>query len=385
MGFTTIEAAENEHVSSCITQKPDLSIVTINDLHKTPISAQVRSEIIRGFLHQNPSVRGKHSTLDWDTYFVYYTKQCIQALHDRGRHVSVRTHQDILDIIYHLEDLSTKDAIKTILKPKLTAPKSEKEAETLLEGSINLAARLLLMMDIGVHPLGFSGRRELNWSEGSLKDFVHKHFEQPQVLRHENIKLEKIFTARNLDRMTGIKIEWTDNIAEHLRIVGDEDKKVAIFHYASFLKRHKRYSYLFIILRNLANFHSQIFPKGLIEETLNTLALLFPSSDKYTEQWLSKLPEEVDNEVTKCGQLRAEKRQIENFKFWHDRLIILKQVFDQSRPATLKQWWLDRRNGVQWYTFWVAVLVLFLTVFFGIIQSIEGALQVYKAYYPTTL
>lgn len=32
------------------------------------------------------------------------------------------------------------------------------------------------------------------------------------------------------------------------------------------------------------------------------------------------------------------------------------------------------------YTFWVAVLVLLLTVVFGLVQSIEGGLQVYGSF-----
>lgn len=130
---------------------------------------------------------------------------------------------------------------------------------------------------------------------------------------------------------------------------------------------------------------SQIFPDGLVKETLQTFALLFPQSDKCTLEWFNKLPYSLrlDRGVVKCGQLRADDRQVEKFKFWHDRLIILKQIFDESRPSTISQWWSDRRNGVQWYTFWVATLVLFLTTFFGIVQSVEGALQVYKAYHPT--
>ena len=136
---------------------------------------------------------------------------------------------------------------------------------------------------------------------------------------------------------------------------------------------------------NSANSISVLFPPGLMEETLRTLALLFPQSDKDTAKWFKKLPHSphIDRQLVKCGHLRADDRQIENFKFWHDRLVILKEVFDESRPRTLSQWWCDRRNGVQWYTFWVAILVLFLTIFFGIVQSLEGALQVYKAYHPT--
>lgn len=130
---------------------------------------------------------------------------------------------------------------------------------------------------------------------------------------------------------------------------------------------------------------SMLFPPALAEETLRTLALLFPQSDSATTRWIAKLPSSMhlDSQLGKCGQLRIDDRQIENFRFWHDRLVILKETFDESRPSTLSQWWCDRRNGVQWYTFWVAILVLFLTIFFGVVQSIEGALQVYKAYHPT--
>jgi hypothetical protein len=80
--------------------------------------------------------------------------------------------------------------------------------------------------------------------------------------------------------------------------------------------------------------------------------------------------------------LDAKSRQIEQFRFWRDRLVILKEAFDDATPRTLSQWWYDRRNGVQWYTFWVAVLVLVLTILFGLVQCIEGGLQVYKAYHP---
>jgi hypothetical protein len=63
--------------------------------------------------------------------------------------------------------------------------------------------------------------------------------------------------------------------------------------------------------------------------------------------------------------------------------VILQQTFDDdSSPKTMMQWIRDRRNAVQWYSFWTAVL---LTIFFGLVQSIEGALQVYKAYHPTAV
>ncbi len=52
---------------------------------------------------------------------------------------------------------------------------------------------------------------------------------------NENVKLEKIFSALNLGRIAGMEIQFTNNLADHLRVMSEDDKKVAIFHNASFL------------------------------------------------------------------------------------------------------------------------------------------------------
>jgi hypothetical protein len=131
---------------------------------------------------------------------------------------------------------------------------------------------------------------------------------------------------------------------------------------------------------------SDIFPPGFIEETQRTMALLFPNYDRTTKKWYQKISSTstqcLDSKLIDTGNLNAEGRQIGNFWYWHDRLVILKEVYDEARPNTLSQFWCDRRNGVQWYTFWVAVGVVLLTIIFGFVQCIEGALQVYKAFYP---
>jgi hypothetical protein len=55
------------------------------------------------------------------------------------------------------------------------------------------------------------------------------------------VKLDRIFNARNLGRIAGIEVYWTNNLFDHLRLI-DEDRKVAVFHYASFLKcQRERY------------------------------------------------------------------------------------------------------------------------------------------------
>ena len=121
-----------------------------------------------------------------------------------------------------------------------------------------------------------------------------------------------------------------------------------------------------------------------MRETLLTLTLLFPQKDASSRNWHKTLLNSgvVDHRLFSSSPLRTVDRQISNFHFWRDRMVILKQRFDEAEPGTVSQWWYDRRKGVQWYTFWIAAIVLVLTVFFGLVQCIEGALQVYKAFSP---
>jgi len=301
---------------------------------------------------------------DWRPFLAYYTAQCRSALVDRGENILLRKHQHVLSITNQFKELAPRDIIKEDLKELFTS-KSDREKE-ILNNSVDLAARLYLMVNIGEVKFAVSSGTSWIWREGNLRDFISSKFSFPQKYT-ANITFQKSFNAYGLRRIAGIKFEWTNNLADHLRMT--DDKTVEIFHHASFLK-HVRH---------------QLFPDGLLEETLRTLSLLFPPHDPDTEKFFQGLETSIilDKHLAQCKQLQLEQRRIETYTFWHDRLILLAQAFDQSRPATLSQWWHDRRNGVQWYTFWVAIVVLFLTIFFGMVQSVEGALQVYKAYHPS--
>ncbi|RYP61195.1 hypothetical protein DL771_010201 [Monosporascus sp. 5C6A] len=324
------------------------------------LSSFTKSAIAEAFWGSHHLQSFRAVDTNFDCFWAYYSKKCNHALHDGGRHVAARTHRDIIDVVRQLKLGANWADIRRSLRPKLTIPHANEEE--LLENSIDLAANLLLMCDCGSFSHGFSGRMELKWREGPLGEFLTNYFGEEPVLDSDRVKLDKNFIARNIVRIGGVQIIWTDNLLDHLRLT-DDDKRVHIFHHASFLE-HQRQSLL---------------PEGLAAETLQTLALLFPSTNRETRKWVSRLPA-LDQRVTRCGRLKTELRRIEKFRFWRDRLVMLKQVFDEAQPNTLTQWWYDRRNGVQWYTFWVAVLVLVLTILFGLVQSIEGALQVYVAF-----
>ena len=65
-----------------------------------------------------------------------------------------------------------------------------------------------------------------------------------------------------------------------------------------------------------------------------------------------------------------------NYRYWQDRLMAIEDAFERSKPRSVSQWWHDRRDIQQWSGFWLVVVGIFLTVLFGLIQSITGIIQV---------
>lgn len=122
---------------------------------------------------------------------------------------------------------------------------------------------------------------------------------------------------------------------------------------------------------------SPIISPELISETLDTLALLVPRTDHRVRKWYTQLQKlyVLDPSILSLEYLKPENRRIDHFVFWGGRLRKLKQVFDDHDPDGPLQWWRDDRKPVQWWTFWIAALVLVLTMVFGSIQSVTAVLQ----------
>ncbi|EXJ63274.1 uncharacterized protein A1O5_11595 [Cladophialophora psammophila CBS 110553] len=319
--------------------------------------------------------RSHEAEYDGAAYLAYYGQQCSHAGHDE-EHILVSTHHDICELATQiLQGASREDIIcRLSLKYPDLGGEMDLDRTVRLNNSVDLAARLVSMVNVGV-PCCTAGRggEPLIWAQGPLNEFLRAHFNQPSQDK-THVKLDFSFKGRNLERLGRIRVDWTSKLEDHLLLTDDSERRVAIFHHASFLKCQQSSA-------------CSTLPSEIVEETLRTIALLFPQSEKRTVKWFRKkctrYPH-LDSHLIKCGGLRPNDRQIEKFRFWRDRLIILKEAFDEkTKPSTFSQLWYDRRNRLQWSTFWVAILVLILTVFFGIVQSIEGALQVYKTYHPT--
>ena len=111
----------------------------------------------------------------------------------------------------------------------------------MLDGSITLVARLLTMTDIRPRPYTSEVQPSLNWTDDntSLKDLMASRFVEQSINGQDDCEFEDDFTAYNLQRLAGLEIIWTDNLADHLRLARNK-KKIHIFHHASFLKWQDR-------------------------------------------------------------------------------------------------------------------------------------------------
>lgn len=198
--------------------------------------------------------------IDWDAFFPLYTERCRQSYVADGQYLSIKWHAELLLIVHQIAECRTYEEISQSLNMKLpTDPGlSADDKNLMIKGSIRLATRVFSMVDTWQLPNTFSGLSLIEWDGGSLRDCLCDHF-QARVNSYEKVKLDTTFNARNLERIAGIQILWTDNLAEHLRLV-DEDRKVCIFHQISFLKWQDRYS-------------NHFSPKDL---RLNPLARSFP-------------------------------------------------------------------------------------------------------------
>lgn len=60
--------------------------------------------------------------------------------------------------------------------------------------------------------------------------------------------------------------------------------------------------------------------------------------------------------------LRAHKKlpvsqKFERYEIWGDRLRQLKAYMDSQKPGGIRGLWADKRDSLQWYTFWAVIIV----------------------------
>jgi hypothetical protein len=123
---------------------------------------------------------------------------------------------------------------------------------------------------------------------------------------------------------------------------------------------------------------SKLYPEGFLEETEETIDLLFPTTNKEGKR-TRRLRDKYHVDIEAARNLPPA-MMLNHYKHWGERLAIVQQVYDTARPKKGSQWWYDRRNRTEWATLLVAVIVFIMTLFFGIISSITGIMQAYASF-----
>lgn len=210
-----------------------------------------RNKIIKDFWGSDAlSVDSRRSlSLQGDSYFRYHEEQFRLATHNGRQFRSVATYGNLVDVVQQLRDETLdRNTVRQWFRKRLEMDDSRCDSwqtvstdgsdplddiDELADEVINLAMRLWLMLPIGGFRQVCGPERALEWENGSVEDFLKQQFPKQHGPK-ESASLEKVFNARNLKRLGGIRIVWTNNLADHLRL-RDDDTKVSVFHHATFL------------------------------------------------------------------------------------------------------------------------------------------------------
>jgi hypothetical protein len=234
--------------------------------------------------------------------------------------------------------------------------------------SIELALRLCLTInvqsaDVTLGPTK-SNAIPIQWEdEIALDQLVRAQFPPSQYAAESSkeYRIDPGFTAPFLAGISGIRIEWTDNLAEHLW-------------YNRNRRAVKVYEHKICLIHHLESTNS-IIPSDVLRETIDTLNLLFPFDGQDTRGFLRQHRKEF-YKIAHYGRVRL--LDLREYNYWRQQLSDLIEA--SNEPA--RGWWQllrDSRNKVQYWTFWIAIIVLILTLI-GLIISLFSGLYTYRQY-----
>jgi len=123
---------------------------------------------------------------------------------------------------------------------------------------------------------------------------------------------------------------------------------------------------------------SHFLPSAFFDEALSTIDLLIPLTKSGCNSWLAHeiAAWGLDQNLVHRDRPDHDKA---SYAYWQDRLLAIEEAFESSKPKSVFQWWHDKRDMQQWWAFWLVVVGIFLTVLFGLIQSVTGIIQVVLA------
>lgn len=200
-------------------------------LSKLPLASSERRRILNDIFGLNLT---EHNLLSQDNgyeaFFDWYEEQWESAPADLSA-----IHQEVLDVIALLK---SADQTRADILDNLRQSASPK-TDSALNSLVTLAARVWLMLSIGRFQQSLSPSQGIIWNDdGKLSEVLSASF-SPHHKLSDQIKLPMAFTAESLEKIAGIRIAWTSDLSEHLKL-REDDTKIVLFHQVSVLELHRK-------------------------------------------------------------------------------------------------------------------------------------------------
>jgi hypothetical protein len=286
--------------------------------------------------------------------FLEYVGDELSELRHHQTRFATNNFESIVELIQMLQNCRGKHLSELLSE---LAPRFLNVDEHSVQRSIELTVRLWLNLNvnsamIAVGPiLAHSGT--IDWSPNeSLDDLIASQFAGKEAKELSRPKTEHLrsmgldFTAANLVNLCEIKLNWSDNLADHL-VYNRKSRTLTIF-------KHK-----ICLINHLKTTGDCPIPTAVLEEALDTTNLLFPFGDEATKRLLSQEGQLAFYGLGNCGRDRQD--DLREFRFWREELADLFEVYNEP-PRTFRQLVIDQRNLVDWAAFWITVMVLLLTM-----------------------
>jgi hypothetical protein len=313
------------------------------------LDKQQRQELIETIW---PPVDVGHSAFD-DVSSNAFVSHIANELDQLGRHGRLFAAPDFdatLKIIKVIRNNALKPYDEIVRGLHVQFPDAAPDA---IRRSVELSVRIWLTInthssDIFVGPM--SARDILiEWpGDTSLDQLFRNHFGRRVQVddRTKTAKFDPAFTAAYLVNTCGMKLRWTDDIASHLTF-DLENRLLTVYPHKACLVSH------------LNDRRGCPMPREILEETLDTMNLLFPFGCLATKDLLLEKDQKPMYSLGSCG--RGRKLDLAHFRYFGGAMQQLSEAFNNA-PLTWRQLAFDRRNKLEWSAFWITVMVAVLTV-----------------------
>ena len=239
--------------------------------------------------------------------------------------------------------------------------------EPAISRSVELALRLWLGVNVCSKGSSVGPRNprdgRTDWRDDQSLDEMIMGLFQPDPIEaiSPSIGFDESFTVVNIKNICRLRVRWTDNLSDHLRLEGPRGQRCLSIY------RHK-----LGLVNHMKGPKPHIIPTEVLDEAIRTLDLLFPFGDPKTEAFL-------DEEMIRFWMIAPlespRSAKLGEFKYWRSNLVQLLKLYN-GPPETVIQTLLDTRNISQFATLWVAIFgVFFLTIMFGVISTVYSIKQ----------